>query len=167
MFKNLLSVISAFNAAATVKKFADFVGMTPLIIVSLIVGVILIIYLIRNSAATKVATKPTSTDIGLDSTNNKTVEFFSNGGKIIVLYYSPSCPHCTELIPIWNRLTQKFKKTKKNVKLMKVNCDRNPEAPRKFNFKGVPHIILFSDGKQTVYANERTEIAIENFINMA
>jgi hypothetical protein len=51
---------------------------------------------------------------------------------IVLFYTSPeNCKHVENFIPIWNKITDKFKD--KNLNIIKINCENNPTLCKKFS----------------------------------
>ena len=86
------------------------------------------------------------------------------GVTAIVKFYAPWCGHCKTLAPIWDKLGESFKADKKVI-VAKYDMTANDIPPGStFEVKGFPTIILFKDGKHTVYTGDRTEEAIAKFV---
>lgn len=88
----------------------------------------------------------------------------AKGVTSIVKFYAPWCGHCKSLVPIWDKLGEAFKSDKKVI-VAKYDMTANDIPPgSEFEVKGFPTIILFKDGKHTVYSGERTEEALTKFV---
>jgi thioredoxin-like negative regulator of GroEL len=89
---------------------------------------------------------------------------FTKGKKIIVLYYAPSCGHCTAMMPEWKKFAKKHKRNPK-ITVKKVNSDKHPLETKKANVEQFPTIILYKDGKKHIFASERRAEALEAFVD--
>lgn len=86
--------------------------------------------------------------------------------KKIVLYYSPTCPHCHTLMEGSSSPWQEFRKRitgRKDVKAHEVNCKENPDMAQKNNIQGYPTIRLYYNGQSIDYTGERSADALEQF----
>lgn len=89
-------------------------------------------------------------------------------GISLILFYSPSCPFCQNLIPVFKRLPGQLG----GVHFGMINVSNEPEVIKMSKYtispiKYVPLIILFINGKPFIrYETEKlpTEEEIKNFI---
>lgn len=63
---------------------------------------------------------------------------------VLVDFWAEWCGPCRQLGPIVDELS---KDMAEKVTVLKVNIDKNPEAPTKYGVRGIPTLILFKDGK--------------------
>ena len=63
---------------------------------------------------------------------------------VLIDFYADWCGPCRQLGPV---LENKQKQTKK-FRLLKVNVDDYPDIAEKFVTSGIPHVILFRNGKK-------------------
>lgn len=63
---------------------------------------------------------------------------------VFIEFWASWCPPCKRTDPILKKLGQKYAG---EVKIGKVNVDRNPELSERYNVRGVPTFILFNDGE--------------------
>lgn len=91
-------------------------------------------------------------------------EGFEDGKKSLVLFYAPWCPHCKDLMPTWEKLSDKHK-SRSDIVITKVDCEKEPEQATKHGVEGYPTIVLFKGGKKVAtFEDDRTESAIEKFL---
>ena len=88
----------------------------------------------------------------------------SDEKTVVVLYYAPWCPHCKDIMPMWDNLKKKYASDGK-VEVKKVDCEADPEQASKNDVKAFPTIILFKNGEKVQYEGDRNEEAVENFIS--
>lgn len=83
-------------------------------------------------------------------------------GKKLVLFYADWCGHCKTLKPVWDKTADEVN-TKDKKLMIKVNCggdsEKEKELMKKYNIDGYPTILIFENGKHTVYDDERTKEA--------
>ncbi len=84
----------------------------------------------------------------------------------VVLFYRPTCPACTGLLPEWN----KFKSSLWLTNVKEVNCDDKSNAvlANNFSITTVPNIwIVYPNGSRYQYLTEgpRTADSIAAFVN--
>lgn len=89
-----------------------------------------------------------------------------NGEQAVLVDFSAEwCGPCKTLAPI---LKEVKKGLENEVKIIKVDVDKNPNAAAKFQVRGVPTLILFKKGKLlwrqsgVIPANELTSIIKNN-----
>jgi thioredoxin 1 len=65
-------------------------------------------------------------------------------GPVLVDFWNDGCGPCRMIAPMLEEIATEFKD---KLTVVKVNIGANPEAPRQFNVRGAPTLILFKDGK--------------------
>src|ERR1700738_2147050 len=78
-----------------------------------------------------------------DKTFSETVE--TNPGPILVDFWAEWCMPCRALAPVIDELATEFQG---KVRFAKVNVDECKDIPAKFGIRGIPTLILFSEGKK-------------------
>jgi thioredoxin 1 len=67
-----------------------------------------------------------------------------NGEKaILVDFHAKWCGPCKVMEPE----IKQFAQNNKNVRVLKIDIDKNPQSANQFNVQGVPTLILFKKGK--------------------
>jgi thiol-disulfide isomerase/thioredoxin len=69
-------------------------------------------------------------------------EVFDNDLDVIVMFFSPTCPHCLELRPKYYNLANKYKNVKFNV------FDATANEVEGINVDGYPMIMIYPSGKK-------------------
>lgn len=64
---------------------------------------------------------------------------------VLVDFWAEWCMPCRALAPVIDELASEFQG---KVKFAKVNVDECKEVPAKFGIRGIPTLILFTDGKK-------------------
>lgn len=99
--------------------------------------------------------------------SKKPSEDFTADEATVTLYYSPSCPHCTHFLPIWDKLTEYMEKVKNNpITMVKVNCGTDADQCK--NVVAFPTIIMTkSDGTEIPFPTnmERSYENVLSFIH--
>ncbi len=67
-----------------------------------------------------------------------------SSGVVLVDFYASWCGPCRMLAPVLEELANE----RKDIKVLKVNVDANQTLAQDYNVMGVPHLVLFKDGKQ-------------------
>lgn len=68
----------------------------------------------------------------------------SSSTPVLVDFYATWCGPCQTLSPIVQEVA---KEMRDQLKVIKVDVDRNPAAAQQFQIRGVPTLILFKGGK--------------------
>jgi len=86
------------------------------------------------------------------------------GRKELLLLHMEGCPHCVELMPKWNAVSNN---NKTNILMRSVEKD-DPDGPKlckKYNVDGFPTMLLLKDGEKISTCNERSESGIMDFLS--
>ena len=63
---------------------------------------------------------------------------------VLVDFWAEWCGPCRMIAPALEELSQELGD---RVKIVKLNIDENPDAPGRYGVRGIPTMILFSDGQ--------------------
>tara|TARA_B110000902_G_scaffold255297_1_gene320459 strand:- start:503 stop:970 length:468 start_codon:yes stop_codon:yes gene_type:complete len=77
-----------------------------------------------------------------------------NRETTFILYYVEWCPHCQIVKPEWEKL-ENDKELKKNINIIKINCEENEDVVKEKNIEGFPTILLTHNGKEIGYNGAR------------
>jgi thioredoxin 1 len=61
---------------------------------------------------------------------------------VVVDFWAEWCGPCRTIGPILEELSVEME----GVEIVKINIDDNPDAPTRYNVRGIPTMILFQDG---------------------
>lgn len=64
---------------------------------------------------------------------------------VLVDFWAEWCAPCRMIAPAVEQVAEQFAG---RARVAKVNVDDNPDAAQRFGIKGIPTLILFSDGKE-------------------
>jgi thioredoxin 1 len=68
-----------------------------------------------------------------------------NGDKpVLVDFHAKWCPPCRLMEPELKQFAEEYKK---QIRVLKIDVDKNPQTANQFNVQGVPTIILFRKGR--------------------
>jgi thioredoxin 1 len=78
-------------------------------------------------------------------TTDKTFEkdVIKSDGYVLVDFWAEWCGPCKQLAPIIDDIASDMDG---KIKVFKVNIDANPDAPSKYNVRGIPTLIIFKGG---------------------
>jgi thioredoxin 1 len=82
----------------------------------------------------------------LNSTNDQdfTKDVLKSQNLVLVDFWAQWCAPCKQLTPIISELAGEFAG---KIEFFKLNIEENPEAPTKYEVRGIPNLILFKDGQ--------------------
>ena len=81
---------------------------------------------------------------------------------VVVDFGAEWCGPCKQLDPILEEIAAE---NKDKLKIFKLNIDENPMTPQKFGVRGIPTIMIFSDGKiNDQKVGSLPKSALENWI---
>ncbi len=72
-------------------------------------------------------------------------EIIDQKTPVLVDFKADWCGPCKMMIPILKEVKQQLKD---NIKIIKIDVDKNQSVAAKYQVKGVPTLILFKEGKQ-------------------
>lgn len=91
--------------------------------------------------------------------NNFQEEVINYKGKVLVDFNAEWCGPCKMLRPALEKLAEE----NKNIKVVSVNVDNNPDLARKYNVFSIPCLVVMKDGKElerSVGLISRTELEV-------
>ena len=65
-------------------------------------------------------------------------------GPALVMFWSPRCPHCQRLSPVFDRLAPEYAG---RARIAKFDVDQHHRVPAQFAVNGVPTLLFFKNGK--------------------
>lgn len=64
---------------------------------------------------------------------------------VLVDFWAEWCGPCKMIAPVLDELAEEYKG---RLKVVKVDVDANPDAPGKYNVRGIPTLLIFKGGNQ-------------------
>ena len=71
------------------------------------------------------------------------VDVISSSTPVLVDFWAEWCGPCRQIGPILEELSTEVP----GVQIVKINIDENPDAPSRYNVRGIPTMILFKNGQ--------------------
>ena len=91
--------------------------------------------------------------------------FVNNSRKQLILFYSPDCGYCKQVLPIWNKFELDFN-GKHNTQITKINGYSYPDLAKQYKIEGFPTILFIKDGSiVSKYSGDRTYNSLVEFLN--
>eukprot|EP00761_Pharyngomonas_kirbyi_P011331 gb/GECH01011356.1/.p1 GENE.gb/GECH01011356.1/~~gb/GECH01011356.1/.p1 ORF type:complete len:407 (+),score=127.33 gb/GECH01011356.1/:1-1221(+) len=78
-----------------------------------------------------------------------------------VMFFAPWCPHCKQLIPVWDEASIEKAEV---ANWGKVDCTKNEKLCMKYQVQGYPSLKLFNNGAVFDYSGERSADGFVDFI---
>jgi thioredoxin-like negative regulator of GroEL len=102
---------------------------------------------------------------------NDIVERFDDQGladvdrPTLTLYYVEWCPFSVQMMPEWNKLTQRLLGSQINVS--KVDADASPGQAQAEGVRAFPTVLLTKNGATTTFEGERTADMMMRFVQLS
>jgi len=112
----------------------------------------------------KVPTTPSNVVTADDSNFQQLV--LDTEAHTFVEFYAPWCGHCKSLAPTWEKLANVFQNEK--VDIVKIDADKNREAPTPYEITGFPTLKFFPAGKKSTpidYQSGHDLDSLVSFVN--
>jgi protein disulfide-isomerase A1 len=105
----------------------------------------------------------TSEVVTLNSSNFE--ETIKNAPQVIVKYYSPSCPHCKDLAPLYKDAAKDVREKNVRVVVAEVDCSENKDICQKEKITRYPTLKFYKEGNyKDEFTEKRTVENISKFI---
>lgn len=76
--------------------------------------------------------------------HDRFINIINSQKPVLVDFYADWCSPCKMMPPILKEVKDQFKD---DIRIIKVNVDRNPLIASKYQIQSIPTIILFQDGQ--------------------
>jgi len=84
-------------------------------------------------------------------------------GAVLVDFWAPWCGPCKQIAPILDELSAELGD---KITIAKIDIDDNPNTPGKYGVRGIPTLMIFSDGNvQGTKVGAVTKGKLLDFIN--
>lgn len=72
------------------------------------------------------------------------IEVLNENGVVVVDFFANWCGPCNMLAPILEEVQEEMK----NIKIVKVDIDKNPNVSQEYRVKNIPTIKIFKNGEE-------------------
>lgn len=95
--------------------------------------------------------------VSSESIDIETEDFdgFVNGRPSFVKFYSPNCPHCQRIAPVWDQVARVAPTYPQPFFVGGVDCSSETLLCERFSIRGVPSLIFFNEGKMYKFSGKR------------
>ncbi|TAI49749.1 thioredoxin [Flagellimonas allohymeniacidonis] len=76
--------------------------------------------------------------------NSSFSKIINSNERVLIDFYADWCGPCKMLAPILNQVKEELGD---DIKIYKIDVDKNPRIANKYQVRGVPTLLLFKDGK--------------------
>jgi thiol-disulfide isomerase/thioredoxin len=84
-----------------------------------------------------------------------TFDEFIKDRNVFVKFYSPNCPHCQRIAPIWDKIASTAPTYPQSFFVGDVDCSSETYLCERFGIRGVPSLIFFEGGRMYKFAGQR------------
>ena len=97
-----------------------------------------------------------------NSSNDNIISYLNKGNsEKIMLFYKPSCPYCSDFMPIWYKIVNNLSN---NVLYEEINCEKEYKKANEYQITSVPTIILLVNNEKKMYMGDRNYKDIMQFL---
>ncbi|MEZ5103115.1 MAG: thioredoxin [Draconibacterium sp.] len=76
--------------------------------------------------------------------NGRFLNIINSRKPVLVDFYADWCGPCKQMPPILKEIKSEFKE---NVRIIKVNVDKNPIIASRYHIRNIPTLIIFKNGE--------------------
>ncbi len=76
--------------------------------------------------------------------NGRFVNIINSSKPVLVDFYADWCSPCKQMPPILKEVKSELKE---NVRIIKVNVDKNPAIATRYQIRSIPTVIIFKKGE--------------------
>ncbi len=76
--------------------------------------------------------------------NGRFLNIINSNRPVLVDFFADWCEPCKQMSPILKEVKSELKE---NIRIIKVNVDRNPVIATKYNIRSIPTVVVFKNGE--------------------
>ncbi|CEL92726.1 unnamed protein product [Vitrella brassicaformis CCMP3155] len=103
--------------------------------------------------------------VAIEATEADFDEHIKESPYVLVMFYAWWCPASQAMLPVFDNVTANLTERDPAVKLIKVECDGNPDLCEKYWIEHVPMLKLFTDGNLTELATYEGEKGVKAIVD--
>lgn len=84
----------------------------------------------------------------MEITTEELKQKIENGEKLILDFYTPFCGPCKVMKPVFEKLSEEYRKENSEVQLYTMNVEKNRDFASSLGIRAVPTLKSFSGGKE-------------------
>jgi thioredoxin 1 len=76
--------------------------------------------------------------------NGRFLSIINSNKPVLVDFFADWCEPCKQMTPVLKEIKSELRE---NVKIIKVNVDKNPNIATKYQIRSIPTVIVFKNGE--------------------
>lgn len=91
--------------------------------------------------------------------------FLAAHSQVIVIFYTPWCTKCREIMPELSKAAEKFAQVHPSARFCKIDAETNLASLKKYQIKDFPSVVTFINGKIRPYTGPMEASGVINWLS--